>query len=120
MFLRRDADILLCYEADEDGPLPFGETITRAVWGTDHLVAVIGGKMRFQVSRNGTITKDLPAIIYPMSSYFGQMLNKRTKPFGTRAMSSNIACETAFSNGIKELILKRLLYDKGKIRIRTE
>lgn len=108
IFLRKDADILLCYEAEEDGPLPFGETIKRAVWGTDHLVAVIGGKLRFKVSSNGTITENLPAIIYPMSSYFGQVLSNHAQPFGTRAMSSSVACETAYSNGIKELILKGL------------
>lgn len=108
MFLRGDADILLCYEAQEDGQLPFGETIKRAVWGTDYLIAVIGGKLRFKVSGEGMIAEDLPAVIYPMSSYFGQVLYNHAKPFGTRAMSPNIACETAFSNGIKELILKGL------------
>lgn len=108
MFLRRDADVLLCYEADDDNPLPFGETIKRSVWGTDHLVAVIGGRLRFTVSSEGTIKDNLPAIIYPMSSYFGQTLSKRACPFGTRAMSSNVACETAFSQGIKELVLKGL------------
>jgi DNA-binding transcriptional LysR family regulator len=108
MFLRRDADVLLCHEAVEDGPLPFGETIKRSIWGTDHLVAVIGGKLRFTVSSDGTIKDDLPAIVYPISSYFGQILSNHERPFGTRAMSSNVACETAFSNGIKELILKGL------------
>mgnify|MGYP003675564080 CR=1 FL=1 len=108
MFLRRDTDVLLCYEAEGDGPLPFGDTVKRSVWGTDHLVPVIGGKLRFLVSGDSTITSDLPAIIYPMSSYFGQILSHRGKPFGTRNMSSNVACETAFSNGIKDLILKGL------------
>ena len=108
MFLRRDADVLLCYEAEEGGPLPFGETIQRSVWGTDYLVPVVGGKLRFVVSGEGKIKGDLPAIIYPMSSYFGEILSNRAKPFGTRATSPNVACETAFSNGIKELILKGL------------
>lgn len=108
MFLRRDADVLLCYEADEDHPLPFGKTIKRSVWGTDHLVAVVGGKLRFTVSSEGTVKENLPAIIYPISSYFGQILSNRARPFGTRAMSSNVVCETAFSNGIKELILNGL------------
>lgn len=108
MFLRQDADVLLCYEAEEDDPLPFGETVKQSVWGTDHLVPVIGGKLRFLVSGEGTITEDQPAIIYPMSSYFGQTLSNSARPYGTRAFSSNVACETAFSNGIKELVLKGL------------
>lgn len=106
MFLRGDADILLCYEAEDDVPLPFGDTIKRSVWGTDHLVPVIGGNLRFKVAGDGAAADDLPAVVYPASSYFGQILGDQAKPFGTRALSFNVACETAFSNGIKELVLK--------------
>ncbi|MFK7762489.1 MAG: LysR family transcriptional regulator [Roseobacter sp.] len=106
MFLRHDTDILLCYEAEGDGPLPFGDTIKRSVWGTDYLVPVIGGNLRYKVASDGSVASDLPAVIYPTSSYFGEILGNRAKPFGTRAQSLNVVCETAFSNGIKELVLK--------------
>lgn len=108
MFLRGDTDILLCYEAEEDDPMPFAETIKRSVWGTDYLVPVIGGTLRYKVASDGSIGTDLPAIVYPLSSYFGEVLSTQAKPFGTRSTSLNVACETAFSNGIKELILKGL------------
>ncbi|MEP2428180.1 MAG: LysR substrate-binding domain-containing protein, partial [Tateyamaria sp.] len=106
MFLRRDTDILLCYEAEGDPPLPFGDAIKRAVWGTDYLVPVLGGDLRNMVAADGSIPDDLPAIVYPTTSYFGEILGKRAKPFGTSPQSRNVACETAFSNGIKELALK--------------
>lgn len=106
MFLRGDTDILLCYEAENDAPLPFGDTIKRSVWGADYLVPVIGGKLRFKVAGDGSVPSNLPAVIYPSTSYFGEILGALAKPFSTRAFSSNVACETAFSNGIKELVLK--------------
>lgn len=108
MFLRGDTDILLCYETDDIAPMPFGDTVKRSVWGTDHLVPVIGGGLRHEVAEDGSVTEGVPAIVYPASSNFGQILNERAKPFSTRAFSSNVVCETAFSNGIKELALKGL------------
>lgn len=106
MFLRGDTDILLCYEAEEDDPMPFSDTIRRSVWGTDYLLPVVGGTLRYKVASDGSVSNDLPAIVYPLNSYFGETLSHRGKPFGTRSMSLNVACETAFSNGIKELVLK--------------
>lgn len=106
MFLRGNTNILLCYEAEGDAPMPFGDTIKRSVWGTDYLVPVIGGNLRYKVAGDGSVADDLPAVIYPVASYFGELLGNEAKPFGTRALSRNVACETAFSNGIKELVLK--------------
>lgn len=106
MFLRGDTDILLCYEAEDDHPMPFSDTIKRSIWGTDYLLPVIGGTLRYKIASDGSVSNDLPAIIYPLSSYFGETLSNQGKPFGTRSMSRNVACETAFSNGIKELVLK--------------
>lgn len=106
MFLRGDTDILLCYEAEGDAPLPFSDTIKRSIWGTDYLVPVIGGRLRYKIAANGAVAEDIPAVVYPVSSYFGEVLDKQAKPFSTRRLSPNVACETAFSNGIKELVLK--------------
>lgn len=108
LFLRGDAEMLLCYEAEDATSLPFGETVKRGVWGSDQLVPVIGGSLRYKVASDGSVPDNLPAIIYPEASYFGEILINHAKPFGTRALSKNVACETAFSNGIKELVLKGL------------
>ena len=106
MFLRGDASMLLCYESNKVGSLPFGNTIKRELWGNDYLVPVVGGKLRFSVKDNGLIPLDTPSIAYPEDSYFGQVLSSNNRNFGTPNLSKSPVCETAFSNGMKEMVTK--------------
>lgn len=106
MFLRGDTSMLLCYESDNAGHLPFGPSIRRGLWGIDYLVPVVGGALRYAVKSNSDISVDTPAIVYPDNSYFGEVLNKGRRAFSTQNLASNAVCETAFSSGIKELVLK--------------
>lgn len=108
MFLRGDATMLMFYEAEGAAPLPFGDTVKRGTWGADRLVPVVGGSMRYAVAGDGSIAEDSPAIIYPEESHFGAMFNGAEKQFATRSQTINTVFETAFSNGIKELVLKGL------------
>ncbi|MFK7836810.1 MAG: LysR family transcriptional regulator [Sulfitobacter sp.] len=105
MFLRGDTTMLLCYESQRATSLQFGPTIERARAGIDYLVPVVGGSLRYAVKDNGDVAADTPAIVYPDNSYFGQVLVKAARPFGSHAQSVNPVCETAFSSGIKELAL---------------
>jgi DNA-binding transcriptional LysR family regulator len=106
MFLRGDTNMLLCYEADSAKPLPFGPSIRRGLWGVDYLVPVVGGPLRYSVRANGEVPARTPAVVYPDDSYFGEVLSAGERPFGTPRHCSNPVCETAFSSGIKELVLK--------------
>lgn len=108
MFLRGDASMLMYYEARGAVPLPFGDTVKRGSWGADQLVPVVGGAMRYSVAGDGSIPDDSPAIIYPEESHFGAMFAGAEKQFATRSQTINPVFETAFSNGIKELVLKGL------------
>ena len=108
LFLRGDTNMLLCYEAQGVAPMEFGTGIRRGIWGQDYLVPVIGGGLRYAVRGNGEVPLDTPAIVYPENSYFGQVLNKRRRPFGTAGSSANPICQTAFSSGAKEMILNGL------------
>jgi DNA-binding transcriptional LysR family regulator len=105
MFMRGEVSMLLCYESENAGPLPFGDTIRRELWGLDYLVPVIGGKLRYTVKVDGDIPANSPSIVYPVSSYFGEFLQSAARPFGTSAFSNNPVCESAFSSGVKELVL---------------
>ncbi|MBW4710423.1 LysR family transcriptional regulator [Roseobacter sp. YSTF-M11] len=105
MFLRGDTSVLLCYESDNAGPLPFGSTIRRAIWGNDYLIPVVGGGLRYAVRDDGSLPVDAPAIVYPQNSYFGSVLTTAQRPFGTLTLSENPVCETAFSSGIRELVV---------------
>ena len=107
-FLRGDASMLMFYEAEGATPLPFGDTVKRGTWGADRLVPVVGGGMRYSVAGDGSIPDDSPAIVYPEESHFGAMFAGAEKKFSTRNQTTNLVFETAFSNGIKELVLKGL------------
>lgn len=106
MFLRGDATMLLCYESDKAAPLPFDTTIRRALCGLDFLIPVVGGPLRYALRDNSEPPPDTPAIVYPDTSYFGDVLQSTGRAFGTQDNSSNPVCETAFSNGVKQLVLK--------------
>ncbi|RLJ52134.1 DNA-binding transcriptional LysR family regulator [Litoreibacter meonggei] len=105
LFLRGDVNTLLCYESENTGPLPFGDTIRREPWGVDYLIPVIGGSRRYTVKDHGKIPHDTPSVVYPEGSYFGEFLNSAERMFGTSAFSNNPVCESAFSSGVKELVL---------------
>lgn len=106
LFLRGDTSMLLCYESDNAGPLPFGPSIRRGLWGVDYMIPVVGGSLRYAVRGDGTVPDDTPAIVYPENSYFGEVLTKGGRAFGTHQFTKQPVCETAFSTGIKELVLK--------------
>ena len=108
MFLRGDTSMLLCYEAESVGTLQFGPDIRRGLWGQDYLVPVVGGSLRYKVRDSGDVPLDTPAIVYPDSSYFGQVLQKGQRPFGTPGSGANPFSMTAFSSGTRELVLKGL------------
>ena len=108
MFLRGDTSMLVCYEAKSIGILQFGPDIHRGLWANDYLVPVVGGALRYKVSDAGEIAIDTPAIVYPNDSYFGQVLQRSQRSFGTLGTVANPFSVTAFSSGVRELVLKGL------------
>ena len=108
LFLRGDTSMLLCYEAQSIGPMPFGSEVQRELWGHDYLIPVVGGVLRYSVKDNREIPRDTPAIVYPDDSYFGEVLGKNERVFGTAGCSVNPVCQTAFSSGTREMVLKGL------------
>lgn len=108
MFLRKDVGMLLCYESDLAEPMEFGSGVSRGTWGRDYLIPVVGGALRFAVKDMGEVPNDTPAIVYPDNSYFGHVLRRKERRFGTVGYSANPICETAFSTGIREMVLKGL------------
>lgn len=107
-FLRGDAAMLLCYEAETARPLDFGASVVRGDWGVDHLVPVVGGTLRYAVTSNGNLPLSTPSVAYPPDSYFGKVLNRSERVFGTPEYSRNPVGVTAFSSGAKELVLSGL------------
>ena len=104
-FIRGDTAMLLCYEADTTRPLDFGPGVARGDWGSDYLVPVVGGALRYAVTADGRIPATTPAVAYPEDSYFGEALTRADRAFGTPSRSAQSSCVTAFSSGTKELVL---------------
>ncbi|WP_424975674.1 LysR family transcriptional regulator [Dinoroseobacter sp. S124A] len=108
MFLRGDTGMLLAHETDLTGSMPFDASVRREVWGRDQLIPVVGGQIRHRLRADGTVPEDTPAIVYPAQSSFGQALSAARCPFGTVEHARHPVCETAFSNGIHEMVRRGL------------
>lgn len=108
MFLRGDASMLLCYETPSANRMPFDESIKRSTWGSDRLVPVIGGSLRYWRQENGEVPDDIPTIIYPEQSYFSELLSMENSAFSVRSKTANPAYESAYSAGIKEMVVRGL------------
>lgn len=106
IFLRGDANLFLCHEAEGSRQLDFGSGVARGIWGRDYLVPVVGGALRYTVNANGTVPSDTPAVVYPEESHFAQVLRRGNRPFAVPSSTENPICVTAFSSGTLELILK--------------
>lgn len=108
MFFRGDATMLLVYEASNANPMPFDESINRDTWGLDRLVPVIGGSLRYLRKETGELPDDTPAIIYPEHSYFSELLSQENHAFALRSKTANPMYESAYSAGIKEMVMRGL------------
>ena len=104
LLMRGDASIFVCYEAENLRQLEFGDSVVRGEWGGDLLVPVVGGALRYMVTDNGRVPPETPAIVYPDDSYFGRVLRRNERRFGTTAYSENPVCMTAFSSGTLEMV----------------
>lgn len=106
MFLRGDASALVCYERPGTDRLPFDDTVWRHVWGTDCLVLVVGDNLQHLVDEDLRVPDDIPALVFPEQSYFGQVLRDAGCQFATRSSANNPFCESAFAAGVRDMALK--------------
>lgn len=108
LFLRGDAELLLCYEAQGLPSLPFDETVERLQWHPDTLIPVVSRQVFNQVGPNGEIPAGIARVSYPRESHFGRLLaeSKTETAFGVAADAPSIS--TAFSGAVLELVLSGL------------
>jgi len=103
LFLSGEASLLICYEKEGHIDMPFDSSVIRAVWGRDRLVPVVGGTLRSSLRSPRKAPTDAPVILYPPNSFFGELL-WREKIAGPQR-NERVVVESAFSVGIKELVL---------------
>lgn len=106
LFVQRDVDLLLCYEASGFPPLPFDRTVERRVVGADTLIPVVGGSLRHALSADGKLGS-VPVLTYPKESHFGRLLAQTglAEAFSTGSGSVRTV-EAAFSGVLFELVLR--------------
>lgn len=106
LFVRGDADLLLCYEARGFPPLPFDTSVERRVWRGDTLIPVVGGALRQMIDDNGRLTDTVPVLSYPPDSHFGRLMAKTglTEAFPKNATGRQV--ESAFSVGMLALVIR--------------
>lgn len=108
LFLRGDAELLLCYEAQGLPSLPFDATVERLQWRPDKLIPVVSRKVFAQMGPGGEIPAAAARVSYPRESHFGRLLSESHggAAFGFAADAPSIS--TAFSGAVLELVLSGL------------
>lgn len=104
LFLKKDADILLTYEARDLPPLPITESINRAIWRRDTLIPAIGGSLRYTVTEDGRLPPDMPQIVFPEHSHFSQLIKAYASENMTEFDEGAPRIESAFTMGVLEMI----------------
>lgn len=104
LFVRGDADLLLCYEARDLPPLPFNERVGRAVWRRDTLIPVVGGSWRYKITEDGTLPADIPYVAFPVDCHFGQLVKAYEPARMVAGLLTGPRIESAFSVGVLDMI----------------
>lgn len=103
MFLRGEADFLMCYEAGETPTEIPPATARRKLLGDEQLMLVGAladdGAPRFAAHEGA----HLPLIGYPQDSFFGELLWKTRMPEMMRRYRIETVCVSAFAFGIREM-----------------
>ena len=103
IFVRGDADLLMCHMSADDPNLMFDRSFTRETLGRDALVPVASPAL----TRKG-IGPDLPFIAYPDHSYFGQVLGRAQQAGQVQLSHGRPLCDTEFSMSARALALRGL------------
>lgn len=106
MFLRGETDFLLCYETESqptDIPFPAAEAPLKL--GREVLIPVVGGSLLYQLDDSGRPHDPVPLLAYPETSFLGQALTNGCLESLSRQHEVDRVCESAFSAGVKEMVL---------------
>lgn len=108
LFLRGDAELLLCYEARGLPPLPFDATVERLRWHGDALIPVVGRQVHARIGRRGEIPPGIARISYPPESHFGRLLAESDAGKFLRPSADSPSVSTAFTGAVLELVVSGL------------
>ena len=93
MMVRGDADALLCYETEDETPLPLDQSFRRTEWAQDRMIPVVGGQLRYTILDKHKLPPDVPVVTYPDTSYLGQTLLRKCPDWAAAQRTMRPICE---------------------------
>lgn len=106
IFMRGDADILICDEETGKTSIPSSFQYRSALLNLDILVPVANRDWWESNFAAGAGDRPVPLIAYPEESYLWSLISERCLPLTLEAHSVEILCETALSVAVRELVLR--------------
>ena len=108
MFVRGEADILLCFEHQRGFQAVTNLSVRRKHLNREQLILVsateASGRPRFHAVEG----ERLPLISYPQHSFFGQVLWQEHLPELMRRFRVETVCVSAFAHSIRQMVLNGL------------
>jgi DNA-binding transcriptional LysR family regulator len=105
MFLRRDVDVLLCYRTAHVGVTIPASLAAEIRLGDDQFIAVAHRTLQGTLASKLENRQPLPMLSYPESSFLGKVFREDCLPNLPRPCCFETVCESAFSAGLKEMVM---------------
>lgn len=106
--LAGDVDLMLSYEQPKQKPQLPDAVFSKVLWGTDRLIPVIGGGLKYQVGVDQNLPDNIPFLAYPEDSFLGEVLGRSALPTLLNDHNVQWMCQAAFIPSIREMCLNGL------------
>lgn len=106
MFLRRNIDILLCYETDQYQARIPSVFARKALLCMETLLPVVKSSNASWRRARSESQQTLPLLSYPPESFLGKVVNEHGLRGLLHKYDVEVICESAFSSGLKEMVLQ--------------
>lgn len=104
LFMKGGVDMMVIYETQSSPDVIASPLSVKIPLCSDEMILVCTPKIH-QKLHEPISSKTMPLLIYPSSSFFGALIGADALPRVLRSINANIACESAFSLGLKEMAL---------------
>lgn len=104
LFMKGGVDMMVIYETQSSPDVIASPLSVKIPLCSDEMILVCTPKIH-QKLHEPIGSKTMPLLIYPSSSFFGALIGADALPRVLRSANANIACESAFSLGLKEMAL---------------
>ena len=104
LFFKGSVDMLVIYEAGPHSSAILPHLSLRKELGTDEMTLVARPQILKKVQA-GRSDRPLPLLVYPIGSFFGNVVWNDAIPRVLRDQNATIACESTFAVGLREMAI---------------